>query len=725
MPLQKVKPTSEKWIRFNNDSVEKQFRTEIRSDSKVFKFHIEGLQCSSCVHLLEDFPQYFDRILKARINYAKAVLEVEVKAELKLGDLCQVIEELGYFPTPLKEAGDYQQAVQRENRRDLKRIGVAGAVAANEMLFSIPLYAGLTGSLSRAFEYIGLVLFLPLVFYSAVPFYKKAWSGFLARRISVDLMIVFALWAGFISSCYSLWLGKDDLYFDSSSSFIFLILSTRYLLKHYQNKFVKKNILSEMFNGEIYEVIEKNRSVFKTFGEIKENQEVLVQKNQFIPFDAVLKSQVCYLDLSFITGESYPQIFHSGDVIRAGSRALEDEVRLLCTQEAGNTRLAQSLNQLDLAVSDKNKFQSLTDLVAHRLTLVVFSLAALYFIMTFHSLGYESFKRCLALITIACPCAVAFGTPLAHNMGMALALRKGFLIKSENVFEKLGEIKRIIFDKTGTLTSSELKLIKTFPEVISDENRRIILGLEKQSMHPIALSLKKAWSFEAARSIPNVIETAGLGVEAEVDGRLYQIVRSVDEKNPSVIQVDFRVNHQLSAYLYFEEKIQSEAYGVIEELYKRSYDVMILSGDKRSRVIEVAKKLSIRPAFAFSEQTSDSKMQQIEQQNPCLYIGDGLNDLQALSKAHVSFAVRGPFEATMQVSDIYAPQKKLNSILEIIDIAERVQKTVQANLLFAVFYNAVGGTLALMGFINPLLAAILMPISSVLLTTHTVWRLKK
>ena len=249
-----------------------------------------------------------------------------------------------------------------------------------------------------------------------------------------------------------------------------------------------------MFSGEIYEVFDKNHTSFKTYGEIKLNNEVLIRRDQFVPFDAVLSSEQCFLDLSFLTGESYPQLVHRGDTVAAGSRVLEDNIHLICTQEPQTTRLAQSLAKLDLMVGGKNKFQSLTDVIAHRLTLTVFGLAILYFAITYQSLGYESFKRCLALITIACPCAVAFGTPLAHNLGMVLAMRKGFMIKSETVFEKLNEIKRIIFDKTGTLTSSDLKLIKTFPNSISEEYRKIILGLEKRSMHPIALSLKKNWS---------------------------------------------------------------------------------------------------------------------------------------------------------------------------------------------------------------------------------------
>ena len=151
---------------------------------------------------------------------------------------------------------------------------------------------------------------------------------------------------------------------------------------------------------------------------------------------------------------------------------------------------------------------------------------------------------------------------------------------------------------------------------------------------------------------------------------------------------------------------------------------MMLSGDRRSRAIEVSKKLGIRPAFVFAEQSAESKKEIIKQQNPCLFIGDGLNDVPALSEAYVSFAIKGAFESTLQVSDIYAPKKNLKSILEIIGLSKKIHRTVQINLLFALLYNAIGGVFALLGMINPLVAAILMPISSFLITMHTAWRLK-
>jgi P-type Cu+ transporter len=723
LPLAAKKSVSLEWQKYNYKDIEDQFNSSKCPLYKKFRFYIEGLQCSSCVHLLEDFPRYYSDVTASKLNYGQRILEVQLNPNGKLGEVCQAIVSLGYKPTPLNEETGEEQARRDEQKNELKHIGVAGAVAGNAMLFAVPLYAGLDGSLAIVFRWILFFSFLPLLLYVAVPFYRKAWGSLLARRINVDMMITVALWAGFVFSTYSLVVGGDDLYFDSSASFIFLILVTRYFLRRHQDKMLRTNIFDDLFMNEAYEMADIGAESFTSFKNIRQGQSLRLKRNQLLPCDSELESEQGAFDLAFLTGEAYPQVRHKGDKLLAGSRLLSQHAVVYCKTASLESQLAQALNSIEIK-SSNSQIQSLSDLVAHRLTLVVFSVAVVFFALTYQSLGFEAFKRCLALITIACPCAVAFGTPLAFSMGMKKAAEHGFFIRSEDVFEKLSSISKVIFDKTGTLTSSQLALIKTFPEQISDENKSIILGLEKASLHPLALGLQEAWNQVSMTDIKNVTEKAGEGVESVYDQHTYQLKKSAQDNGNGAIQVDFSIDGKRTAYLFFEEKIRSEAADVVDGFYKQNFEVMVLTGDKRPRAIETSKKLSIRPHHVFSEQSSESKKEMIEKQNPCLFVGDGLNDLQALRSAYVSFAIKGTFESTLQVSDIYAPKKDLRSILEIIGLSKRIQAVVRMNLLFAIFYNTLGGLLALAGFINPLVAAVLMPISSFLITSHTVSRLK-
>lgn len=717
----KAAPPSVKWHKFNESALTQAFNLSTCPVYRRFRFYVEGLQCSSCVHLLEDFPAYCEDVISARLNFSTCLFDVEVKNTLGLGSLCDRIEQLGYTPVPLKEDSDFETARSAENKSDLKRIGVAGALAGNLMLLAVPGYAGLTGTLGLVFQWLTFLVFLPVLFYVGLPFYRKAYTSLLVRRINVDMMIVVALWAGFGSSTYALLLGTENLYFDSTASFIFLILLTRYLLKHHHNRIMSgKSIFAGLFEKEIYQV----GTEMLTFDQLKENQNLQLQQNQMLPCDSVLNSPMADFDVSFLTGEAYPQKKHQNDKVAAGSRLLSNGASLTTTGAAQFSELAHALGKVELAKPGQNKMQNLTDIFSHRLTLAVFAIAGLFFVATYPELGFEAFRRCLALITIACPCAVAFAAPLAQNLGLRAAAKEGFFLKSAEVFEKLGKIRKVIFDKTGTLTSSQLKLCKTFPPDISDENKALILGLEKHSLHPVALSLKSSWSDSETENIPFVTEKPGQGVSADYQGHHYSLTKANSfDQNINTIQADFSIDGQKIAYLYFEENIRPEATAVVDGFYDKEFDVMMLTGDRRPRALEVSRKIGIRPAFVFAEQSSESKKQLVAAQNPCLFVGDGLNDLPALHAAYVSFAIKGPFESTLQVSDVYAPKKNLQSVLEIFGLAKKIQTTVQLNLLFAVLYNSVGGILALSGYINPLAAAVLMPISSVLLTLHTVWRL--
>lgn len=722
-PPLKNAPLSAKWQKFNEAALTQAFNLSVCPIYGKYRLYIEGLQCSSCVHLLEDLPRYCADVISARLNFSTCILDVETKPSLALGSLCSRIEQMGYDPVPLKQNSDLEAAQNAENKSDLKRIGVAGALAGNLMLLAVPSYAGLSGPLGQLFQWLTFLVFLPVLFYVGLPFYRKAYASLLVRRINVDMMIVVALWAGFGSSTYALVLGTENLYFDSTAGFIFLILLTRYLLKHHQNSIVNsKNIFTGLFENEIYEVEDAG---LLTFDQLKENQLLHLKQNQLLPCDSLLTSVVAEFDVSFLTGEAYPQKKHRNDRIAAGSRLLSASASITTLGAAELSELAVSLGRIALAKPGENKIQTQTDIFSHRLTLAVFATAGLFFLATYSELGFEAFRRCLALITIACPCAIAFAAPLAQNLGLRTAFKEGFFLKSAEVFEKLGKIRRVIFDKTGTLTSSHLKLVQTFPPEISDENKALILGLEKHSLHPVALSLKSSWSGSDAENIPDITETTGQGVSADYLGHHYSLSKASGfDQSVNTIQADFSIDGKKTAYLYFEESILPEAETVINDFYRKNFEVMMLTGDRRGRAIEVSKKIGIRPAFVFADQSSESKMQLVTAQNPCLFVGDGLNDLAALNKAYVSFAIKGPFESTLQVSDVYAPKKDLRAVFEIFRLAKKIQTTVQFNLLFAVLYNSVGGILALSGYINPLMAAVLMPVSSLLLTLHTVWRLK-
>lgn len=723
-PQQKADVVPEKWRNFSHPELESTFNLSKNDDLKRFRFFIEGLRCSSCVNLLEEFPRYCAAVKSARVHFSESTLSVDCEKKMSLGELCHLIEQLGYKPTPIKEPSDIEHARLKDFRADLMRIGVAGAIAGNEMLFSTPIYVGLAGTLGLLFKWISFVIFVPLLFYVATPFYQRAWASLKLRRVNVDMMIVVALWAGFIFSTFSLIQQNDEIYFDSTASFIFLIITTRFLLKRQQDRLTGQNLFADLFAQELYEIQGSTGASYLSYDHIQKGQTFRMKRGQLIPCDSLLMSTQADFDLAFLTGEPYPEVRHQNNLILAGSRLLSSQAEFKCEIAALQSQLSISLNRLSEEHRQKNKIQSLSDVISHRLTVVVFSVALLYFLLTFSELGIESFKRCLALITIACPCAVAFGTPLAHALGLKKAARFGYYIKSEDIFERLTHVDKIVFDKTGTLTSAQLDFVKTVPFEISNHFRSIILGLEKSSQHPVATSLKHKWSDCSVIDFPLVHEATGTGVEGFLDGHFYEFKKSLHPDNSGSLKVDFLVDSKLECSVFFNEKVRLESSEVVKALKADGFSVFMLTGDQAHRAQMMARQTAIEGSNVFADQTSLSKKLFVEKQNPCLYVGDGLNDLEALNAAYVSFAIKGTFESTLHISDVYAPQKDLKALRELFGLAAQINKTVKWNLIFALFYNAIAGTCALLGLINPLVAAVLMPLSSLLIFTHTTWRLK-
>lgn len=719
-----------------NSEIELKFRSDITK--RKFKFHISGLDCISCVHLLEDLPQIMVGVISAKLDLSESTLTAEISDDLSLPKFCNELMQMGYKPMPLQSHDDLKQYQKLEARSDLKKLAIAGAAAGNIMLFTVPMYGGLEGSLAFYFRWISFFLFLPILFYSSQSFYKNAYFSLQKRLINVDTTIVIALWLGFILSTINLINGKTEVFFDSTASFIFLILCSRFYMKKIQQKFLIKSIHAQLFQKEIYLNLQKNKTV--NVDQIHVADQLQIQAGQIIPCDAELLSEDAELDLSFLTGESWPEKVKKGHMLSAGSKLLSAPIHILARSNYETSHLGLLIEKIESLSSPSEFYKTTTDKASHWLTLIVLATAVLFFIFFYQTNPWEAFQRSLALLIVACPCAIAFGTPLALSLGLKKAYNNGFFIRSESFFERLSEVKKIIFDKTGTLTESRLKLVKTFPVHLEESLKKLILDAESSSRHPVALCLKKEWSSQVLKTesteVLSVQFISGVGVEAQIKNQISQHVQSVSIlRKPHDSQSEFtapsglnevvvRVDGQIKAYLFFEESIRQKTEDLIQELYKKSYEIFILTGDLKSRAIEFSKKFRIPLFRVFYEQTSEMKNTFIIKQNPCLYVGDGLNDLLALKSAYVSYAIDGQFDVTMAVSDVYAPQKGPEGILYLFTLAKHIQKTVRGNLFFALVYNLIAGSLALSGLMSPLGAALLMPVSSTLILTHTMWRLK-
>jgi Cu2+-exporting ATPase/Cu+-exporting ATPase len=691
-----------------------------------YLFYAEGLHCSSCVHLLEKLPQFYEGIAAARVQYAHSTVAVTLNPEAKLSQVAYIISELGYKPSVLSTQDSFTEKYKMENRTFLKRIGVAGFCAGNTMLFVIPVYAGLVGSLETIFNWLSFFLFLPILLYSAVPFYQGAINSLKYKVINVDLPIVIAMVSGFTLSTVNLIRGNGAIYYDSTASFMFFILSARYLMKRVQQNYLSPSLAKSYFKNQKYTRQNPDGSEDQVpFNRVQPGDVLKINQSQILPSDCVLLSNNALLDMSLFNGESLPKNFTKGLVLFGGTQVLSASITVQVQSTYEDSKMGQLINKLENSDLKSHQFVTLTDKLAQKLIIVVFALAAVFFLIYSTVDFSEAFNRSLALIVLACPCAVAFGTPLTFGLALKKAQEKGLLIRDASVFEKILKVKNIFFDKTGTLTEGQLSLEHSEPSEIPSLYRQIILSLEQSSYHPVAFALRRAWA-EGHEVLPveSLKETLGQGVSGIINGKLYEL-RSLSETiHENETAVELWGNGESICRLYFVDALRPEAAETVRLLQRRGFQTFLLSGDKKSRVFEIGQQCHIPKENLYGELFPEDKKQILEKYQGSVMMGDGANDSLALQSADVGIAVKGSVDLSLQSADVYFSKGGLMPLFTLLNLSHTAQKVLIRNLGLSILYNTIGGTLALMGLINPMMAAILMPISSVIIILSTLWGLK-
>lgn len=697
-------------------------KSTYRLTSGVFHYrlHVAGLHCASCVHLIERLPEFDSQIKEARVDFATSSLAIRTEPDFSLAHLIDLLNSWGYGAHFLNvDEGSFEKA-KHENKLLLKKLAVTGACAGNIMLFVVPIYAGLDGSWKTLFNWVSFFLFLPVVLYSGTPFYRGAWNSLRYRVINVDLPITVALLSSFFLSTVNLVRDEGAVYFDSTAGFIFLILCARYYLKRSQQNFLTDKPLENIMIHDQFRVIERSGEKILSVKEIKIGDILRLRQGQTAPVDGVLQS-AGLIDLAVMNGEPLPRRFESGMKILAGSKILSGHLDILVTAPYDSTYLSALLQELRTHRFTKSNFISMTDKAAQWLILTVTSLAGLYFAFNFQYDFQEAFDRALALVVLACPCALAFGAPLTLNLALRKAHELGILIKEGAALEKLWSIQNVFFDKTGTLTSLSLKLVRTQPQNLSAETRSLIVSLETKSYHPIAFAIRDHWPNEEKLVIENLFETPGVGVGGAYNNAHYELLQNYDNSATSEISVALNKDGQKICSLFFESPLDPKAKDIVEQLCKWKLDCHLVSGDHRAKAQAVGERCGIASQRVYGGLTPQGKRDLVMASSHSCMIGDGSNDALALQAATVGIAVKGSTYVNLQAADVYFTREGLQPLLDLFGLARQTKKVLIRNLSFALIYNLIGGTLALMGHVDPWLAAVLMPASSALIITSTLW----
>jgi Cu2+-exporting ATPase/Cu+-exporting ATPase len=696
-------------------------------------FFVEGVRCSNCVHKLENLSSEHPELCESRFNKSRSLLTLNSTALVSPESAIQWIEEKGYKAYFVESSKQTEECRQKVQRQWLIRLAVTFFFASNLMMFAIAIYMGATEEWQKLFGWFCGILFLPIACYSAIPFYKSGWQAVKERRFSADLAIVVAFVWGSSLSYFNLFRGSTDFYFDSTASFLFLILLARFLLDRAQNSIESDLNPSLLFkSAPFFEIISDLQPKMVYYHQIKLGDVLIMKPNQTLPVDIELLSDAADIDTSLFSGESHPLSFYKGNRIKAGMVVLSDGVRGIATGAFPESELNQIFEGVIRNRHEKTQAHAKAEIYSQRLLTTVSVLSVLVLIMFgVQAQWTEGFRRALALFTIACPCALALAIPLASVMTLKRAMAQGLFVKSPLFFEKLRDINGVVFDKTGTVTLGNLEFHSWDPPQPDSSLLPILLAMEQASHHPIGQSLTRLLLAQkiAAVSLDSRTESPGVGINATYKGVSYEITRLTEQQPQPAVRAltGFELSSQGKILLraYFKDQVRAEVPSLIAQLKKRNLEVHLLSGDRPEVVQVIAGEIGLE-SFQYQAQMSPQGKAQflewskIENNKNYLMVGDGHNDALALSKAAASLAVKGSAETSLRAADAYAQKSDLNIILIAINLSHFYHRLIQQNVGLSLVYNLIAGSMAVSGYVDPLMAAVLMPINSLVVIGATI-----
>lgn len=711
---QKVASSSESYAYCDDP----QFISALSGDGRSLDFFLEGIDCTACIWLLEKLPEFCEDAETARLKMGTSHLRVVRKPGASFASIARFLDQLGYRPHPVATETAATQLERAADHQDLVRIGVAAFATGNIMLLAVSVYAGADGIWAERFRWISALLAIPVLTFSAMPFYRSAWFALRNKTLNIDIPIMLAVLVGIAVSAHGLVSGAETLYFDSLAMLVLLLLSSRIWLKRMRRNYLDaSDVDRQLLAGTVQKIDPNGLATEISALSVRSGDLISVPRGQFVPVDGSVV-QSGRVQNAALTGESVSERRIAGDLIEAGAKVLSERLELRAKCDFGQSRLSRLLKDAEFDARNKPRWIQFSDRVAQTFVIVVLLLAGLTFAAFVSTDPGEGARRALALIIVTCPCVFGMAIPLSMSLAIREAARNGVIVKNADLFERLLTIKTVIFDKTGTLTEGDMHIVHA--EGLSDaEAVSALFVLEQKQAHPIARAIREALLPLVAR-IPTVDRLAilpGGGVSGWINGQPWRAVPFDRGSASQNLESGVRLfcNNTLRIELFVEDRLKPGARESVDWFLSRGTAVKIFSGDHPSTVAICAKKLGLGASseFAASRLSPDDKAKRIRDLGEgTLMVGDGANDAPALAAASVSIAVHGAMDASLKLADAYAMGTGLEGVQKLFNIADRTRLAIRRNLAFSAAFNVAAGTAAILGFMTPLWAAVLMPMSS-------------
>lgn len=736
----------------------------LTNGNRSVELFLDGVHCAACVWLVERMPFEVSGVKRTRLDLPRARLTLDFDPDaIRLSEVAEWLARFGYIAYPARQEGVNQRTATE--RRLLIKMGICWALAGNVMLFAFALYSGLDQasdtSLLTGARWASFILAIVSVGYGGSEFFRKAWASIKVswqagslRHLHMDTPISLGILVGFGHSAWATITGKGDVWFDSITVLIAALLTARWL------QLRSRRLAGDASERLLALIPSMARRIARAGDESPPNEFEMVRASmlqvgdlvevpagEVFPVDGVVVAGSSTVDKAVLTGESRPEKLEMGMKIEAGATNLRASVRVKVEAAGDETRVGKLLAW----IRDEASRQAPVVLLADRLSgyfvgglLTLAALTAIGWMMVDAS---AVAPHVVALLVISCPCALGMATPLAMAIAAGRAARKGIFIKSDEATQQLTEVNVVALDKTGTLTEGRMTLINW----AGDESALdLAAALESQSNHPIAQALIKARGVCTIDGAPvddqpdvTLFESiAGSGVAGYVNGLHvaagkpdWVVNESISDATLEAVLNDYAkagytpvavaVEGRLVAALAIGDRIRAEAKDMVEQLSASGKDIYLISGDHEAVVQHVAEVLGIPPSHAMGGVSPEDKKVFVDtlRTKPgrvIAMVGDGVNDAVALQAADVGIAVQGGSAPSLVAADVFLTRDGLAPITDALTGAHQVMRVVKRNLGISLVYNIIGASAAILGLVTPFVAAVAMPVSSLIVVASSI-----
>jgi Cu+-exporting ATPase len=718
------KPANETYAFLDLEKFKSKILTFCEGGIAKVSFFIPEIHCASCIWLLENLHSLNPGISQSIVNFPKKEINITFREnEISLRQVVDLLVSIHYIPE-INQHSIEKQGTDQSDKKLFIKIGIAAFSFMNAMIYHFPQYLPghefLEDDIRRMFGWLSVALAIPALTYSASDYFLTAYKSLKKGIISIDLPIALGLVMLFIQSLVEIISGKGIGYIDSLTGLVFFMLIGRwYQGKTYQALSFERDYKT-YFPLAVTKITDSGNQTIP-LEELKAGDRILVRNQEIVPADSILKSDTASIDYSFVTGESMPVSKNAGDFVFAGGRQIGNAIELTIEKEVQQSYLTQLWNQAENPFTANNKLNTIVNRVSQYFTVIVVMIAigsGIFWLVNKPEIALFAFT---SVLIIACPCALALTVPFTFGTTMRQFGRRGFYLKNTAVIEHLHKTNTVVFDKTGTITQSHSSNIDFVGEALSPAQLRKIKSLVFHSSHPLS---KAIYNFIEAYNLPVVVdfqEITSMGISGLIDGSKvnmgsrYFVTGQKNEAENLNTEVWVYLDNSVAGYFRMRNEYRPELAELIQDLGK-THELHLLTGDNEAEKPNLIRFFGSDKNLHFNQSPTD-KLDYIRnlqlRGRKVLMIGDGLNDAGALNESQVGIVIADNVFNFSPACDAILQSDQLGKLGKFMRFTKQSVAIVYAGFLISFMYNLVGLSFAVQGSLTPIVAAILMPISSV------------